>query len=277
MFNFKALRTPYFSAETDTASPDPIESFNSDITTPDTPTEEVKTEEPIAEVKAETETPTVPVETEAKFKVKFNHTDMEITQAEAREYAQKGMNADKAVERAKQEARDAYITEQSYEWNGHKITTEAEYNQAVAEQKMREEYKELPQSVQDELIASRQDREQRKVKDDEQVQKETDAKAEQAKQADQITFLTWFKEQNGKDFDGKTDIIPQEVWQENANGVPLIAAYAKHDNASLRERIKLLEHNSEVAGKAPVGSVTEHGSQEVAEEDPFIKGFNSVK
>jgi hypothetical protein len=276
---FKLHMQPYMAAETDTGSPSEIDSYNSDITTPDTPTAEVKAEEPIVEVKTETETPTAPVETEAKFKVKFNHTDMEITQDEAREYAQKGMNADKAVERARQEARDAYAKEE-YEgqlWNGKPITTEAELKQARAEQKMREEYKELPQSVQDELIASRQDREQRKVKDNEQVQRETDVRAEQAKQADQVTFLTWFKEQNGKDFDGKTDIIPPEVWQENANGVPLISAYSKHENATLRERIKLLEHNSETAGKAPVGSVTSHGSQEVAEEDPFIKGFNSIK
>lgn len=265
-------------AETDTGSgSSEVDSYNSDIAPTDTPTEEAKAEEPIAEVKAETETPTAPVETEAKFKVKFNHEEKEISMDEAREYAQKGMNSDKAVERAKQEARDAYISEQAYEWNGKPITTEAQYKQALAEQKMREEYKELPQSVQDELIASRQDREQRKAKDDEQAQKETDAKAEQAKQADQVTFLTWFKEQNGKDFDGAKDTIPPEVWQENANGVPLIAAYSKHENASLRERIKLLEHNSEVAGKAPVGSVTSHGSQEVAEEDPFIKGFMSVK
>lgn len=266
---------PYMMAETDTGSPSEIDSYNSDLVETTTPVVETTTEEPIVE--AETEIPTAPVETEAKFKVKFNHTDMEITQDEAREYAQKGMNADKAIERSKQEARDAYVAEQSYEWNGSKITTEAQYKQALAEQKMREEYKELPQSVQDELIASRQDREQRKVKDDEQAQKETDAKDEQAKQADQVTFLTWFKEQNKRDFDGKTDVIPPEVWQENANGVPLISAYSKHENATLRERIKLLEHNSEVAGKAPVGSVTSHGSQETAEEDPFIRGFNSIK
>jgi len=256
-------------AETDTGagSAAEVDSYNSDIVaTESTPAEVEATTEQVVEtpepVKEETEIP--------KLKIKFNHEEKEITLDEAKELAQKGMNYDKAIAKAQQDSRDAYIVEQNYEWNGKPITTEADYKQALKEQQMREQYKELPADVQDELIKSKQFREQYET---EQQSRQT----ETAKQADQVAFLTWFKEQNGKDFDGSKDTISPEVWQDNANGIPLIAAYSKHENAALRARIKQLEHNSEVAQKAPVGAVTAHGSAEVAEEDPFMKGFNSVK
>ena len=248
-------------------TPAPEDSFNADLVTPEsTPTEPEKAE-PVKE-----ETKPEPVKEEIpKLKIKFNHEEKEITLDEARELAQKGMNYEKAVAKAQQDARDAYIAEQGWvDFNVKPITTEKQYKDALKEQELREKYKELPKEVQDELIESKRDREERKDKEKEQ-------QTEQAKQADQVAFLTWFKEQNGRDFDASKDNIPPEVWQDNANGIPLIAAYSKHENATLRERIKKLEQNAGVAQKAPVGSVTAHGSAEVAEEDPFLKGFNSVK
>lgn len=85
------------------------------------------------------------------LKVKFNHEEKEIPYEEAVQLAQKGMNYDRAVARAQQEARDAYIAEQGYEWQGKSITTEAEYKAAVREQELLNQYKELPPEVAQQL------------------------------------------------------------------------------------------------------------------------------
>jgi hypothetical protein len=41
-----------------------------------------------------------------------------------------------ATEKVRQESRDAYIAEQGYVWNGKKITTEAEYKNALREKEL---------------------------------------------------------------------------------------------------------------------------------------------
>jgi hypothetical protein len=91
--------------------------------------------------------PTPPQDGVQTIKVKFNHEEKEIPYEEAVQLAQKGMNYDKAVERARQEAKDNWIAEQGYEWNGKPITTEAEYKTAVQEKQLLEQYKELPAEV----------------------------------------------------------------------------------------------------------------------------------
>lgn len=230
--------------------------------------EESATEESVSEEVDTNETEQTEDMTEAEkksfLKVKYNKEEIELDEENAKELAQKGLNYDKAIERAKQDSRDAYIAEQNYEWNGKPITTEAEYKQALQEKELMDKYKDqnLPDDVISELIENRKFREQYKSKEQEQQEK---AKQEQ----DFQEFLEAYP-------DIKAEDIPKEVWEDHAKGKTLVDAYSRHENKKLKEQLSALKKNEENTKKAPVGSVTQHGSQEIAGEDDFLKGFNSI-
>jgi len=107
-----------------------------------------------------------------KIKVKYNHQEIEVPYEEAIMHIQKGMNYEKAIERARQEAakeaeqraRDAIIAEMGYTWRGKPITTEAEYRQALKEKeiedKIRMQYSNLPEEIIEEILENRRFREE---------------------------------------------------------------------------------------------------------------------
>lgn len=232
--------------------------------------------EPDAEDTKPAEEPTDPKEPETqKIKVKFNHEEQELTVEEAAQLAQKGMVFDKAIERARQEAaqqaRDAVIAEMGMEWNGNPIKTEDEYKQALAEQKLIEQYKDrdLPPEVIQELVENRKFREEQ--------QREKAEKEVQSKRQEQFEeFFRYFESVNERPFDANKDIISQEVQAAVDSGVPLKFAYMEHHNKELRNRLKIQTQNQENKRKAPIGSVTANGSTPTEAEDMFLKGFNSI-
>lgn len=238
---------------------DPVEDMDTEEA--DEPTRE--SEEP---VEAEQETPLTEPQ---KIKIKFDREEKELSVEEAAQLAQKGLGFDRAVERAKQEARDAYIAEQGHVWNGQPIRTEAEYRQAVAEQQLIEQYKdrELPDELIQEIMAGRRDREERA--------KEREAQEAKAKKdADAGDFLAYFKSVNDRDYDANKDSIPQTVWDAVNSGTPLRFAYMEHHNKELQKQLKIAKQNESNQKKAPVGSVTSNGSvKQDAEDDWFSKGL----
>lgn len=214
------------------------------------------------------ETPEQPL----KIKVKYNHEEMELPLDEAAQLAQKGLNYEKAVERAKQEARDAYIAEQGYTWQGKPITTEAEYRAAMAEKELIEKYqdRDIPEEVIKELMESRRDREER--------QREKEARAEQEKKDAMLNdFLDYFQSVNDRPFDSTKDKIPQEVRDAVDKGESLKIAYMQYHNKELRNQLKIAKQNEENLKKAPVGSVTANGVSKAEVEDDFLRGFNSIE
>lgn len=223
------------------------------------------------------EEPEQPTETaqEQKLKLKFNHEEREISLEEATALAQKGMNYEKAVERARveaaQQARDSYIAEQGYEWNGKPITSEAQYKDALAEQALIDKYKDsnLPDEVIQELMEGRKDREERA--------KEKAAQEEETKKTTQVNdFLDYFQRVNERPFDGVKDSIPQEVRDAVDRGETLKNAYMEFHNKELRSQLKIAKQNETNSKKAPVGSVTAHGGNKTEAEDDFLAGFNST-
>jgi hypothetical protein len=224
------------------------------------------------DTKPATETEQGTQETPQPIKIKYNSEEQEIPYDDAVPLIQKGMNYEKAVERARQEARDSYIAEQGFEWNGEPITTEAQYKQALQEAQWMEQLqnRDLPEEVVQELLESRRDREERNK------EKEERAKTER-EQADMIDFLNYFRNANGRDFNADQDILPDSVWQANAQGIPLKYAFAEHENNQLRQQLATLKKNQDNARKAPVGGVTQHGSNDTASADPFLAGFDSYK
>lgn len=248
----------------------------------DTPTEEIQAEQEPADTETEVED-TKPPEVEAepnvqdspKLKLKYNSEDREVSLEEAKILAQKGLNYEKAIERAQQEAtqraRDSWIAEQGYTFNGRPLTTEAEYRQAKEEEALIERYRDrdLPEEVVQELVAGRRDREERaREKQQNEVKAKEDANLQE--------FLQYFKDTNDRDFDTAKDSIPAEVWEVSNRGIPLKYAYMEHHAKELSTTVKVLKQNESNKQKAPVGSITAHGSNEVASEDDFEKGFNSV-
>lgn len=205
--------------------------------------------------------------------IKYNGEDRVLTKEEAQALAQKGMNYERAIERAaaeaRQAARDAYIAEQGYEWQGKPITNEAEYKAAVQERELLQKYQNLPPELANELVQAKQDREQR-----EQERKAAEQKAKQ--EQDLSDFLAAFQELHERPFDGNTDKIPQSVWDAHKKGTPLRFAYMEHHNKELRNQLKISKQNETNGKKAPVGSVTANGSSKREAVDPFLEGFNSI-
>lgn len=214
-----------------------------------------------------------PQTTPQKIKIKYNHEEREIDVEEAAALAQKGLNYEKAIERARQEAaqkaRDEVIASMGMTWNGKPITTEAEYKQALAEQELINKYSDLPDEVRQELLESRRDREER------QREKREREEAEK-RQAAFNEFFDYFKAANDREFDPQKDVIPLEVQEAVQKGVPLKYAYMEYHNKELRNQLKIAKQNQTNLKKAPVGSVTAGGGTKTEPEDDFLAGFNSI-
>lgn len=216
----------------------------------------------------DTQTPEPETPQERMLRLKVDREEKEVPESEAIRLAQIGMNQDRAIARAKQEARDTYIKEQGYTWNDKPITNEAEYKQALAEQEMINKYKDrdLPPEVIQELVESRRDREER--------QREKQEKEQQDKQqAAFAEFFNYFESANERKFDPKTDILPQEVIDLAESGVPLKYAYMDYHNKQLKNSLKVSKQNETNQKKAPVGSVTAHGNNKMESEDEFLDAF----
>jgi hypothetical protein len=207
------------------------------------------------------------------FKVKYNKEEQELSYDDAIPLIQKGMNYDKQLERLQQLENDPRLAfvEQLAQQQGMDVE---EYLQAVQVYQEEERLNQLVQQNIPEEYA-REILENRKFR--EQFDNERKTKSEQERQnAEFQDFFQYFKNANGRDFDTNADQIPQEVWDIHAHGVPLKYAFMEHHSNQLSNQIKVLKQNQENTKKAPIGSVSAHGSSEVAVEDDFLKGFNSI-
>jgi hypothetical protein len=152
--------------------------------------------------------------------------------------------------------------------------TPQEYIEAVKQQQEQERINQLveqgiSEEIAQELLENRKFREQ--------FDAEKKAKAEEEKKnADYNEFFDYYREANGRDFVPNQDTIPQSVWDATEKGVPLKFAYMMHENSQLRNQLTTLKQNESNAKKAPVGSVTAHGGNQIESEDDFLAGFNSI-
>lgn len=238
-----------------------------------TPTDEVTEETTELEVVEENTEPTegqeqteTTEETPQMIKVKYNHEEREITLDEAKELAQKGMNYDKQLEKLQQLESDPRLKFVESLATQNDMTVD-EYIDAVKVQREQEEINQLiqqniPEDIAKELLENRKFRESYK--------KEKETTEQQGKQeAEFKDFLSSFP-------DVEADKIPAEVWEKNSQGVPLKYAYMEHINNELQSKMKVLEQNKNNKEKAPIGSITTHGSTDNVVEDDFDRGFNSI-
>jgi hypothetical protein len=197
---------------------------------------------------------------------------MELDEERARELAEMGMNYPKLREKLQALEADPRLTFVEQMAQQYGMSTD-DFIQAVQQQQEEQQLNELiqqniPEEYAREMLENRRFREQSQA---EQQQKQQEAQQQQ----EFADFFKYFKESNGRDFVPETDAIPDSVWQANQQGVPLRYAYAEHENNQLRQQLATLKKNQDNAKKAPVGGVTQHGSNETASEDPFLKGFMS--
>jgi hypothetical protein len=220
------------------------------------------------ETETETETPQ-----QQLLKIKFNREEKEISIEEAKELAQKGLNYDKTVERLQALETDPRLSFIEELANQHGMTPQ-EYMEAVQQQREQSRIDELVSQGISEEVAQEM-LENRKFRD--QYEAEKKAKAEEEKKnAEFGEFFNYFREANGREYVPNQDKIPENVWESVNQGVPLKFAYMAHENSQLRTQLSTLKQNQSNAQKAPVGSVTAHGGNEIAAEDDFMRGFNSI-
>jgi hypothetical protein len=215
-----------------------------------------------------------PVTDTPKLKVKFNHEERELSLDEAVPFVQKGMNYDKVQEKLQaleSDPRLSFVEELAQQFN----MSVPEYLEAVKAQKEEQRIQELveqgiSQELAQEMLENRKFREQ--------FESEKKAKADEAKKNEEYSqFFEYFTQANGREYQPNTDKIPDSVWEAAQNGVPLKFAYMQHENQQIKQQLQTLKQNQSNAQKAPVGSVTSHGTTETASEDLFMQGFNSIK
>lgn len=205
-----------------------------------------------------------PASEPVKLKIKYNHEEKEITLEEARELAQKGLNYDKAEQRAL----DKFIEETYGE--SHGIKTYEQYQERLKEDAIRKQYEniEIPENIKEELVEGRKLKAEKEAKEEARLQKESKetfqaALKEATNKNDLQSFVDWFEIENERPFDPKKDIISQEVWDENIKGKSLVVAYKQHEKAKAKaeaeKEAKAKEANELNASSSP-GKVTGSGN-----------------
>jgi len=223
-------------------------------------TEEVKVETPSTELKQEV--------TEQKFKLKHNHLEEEVDLPTITELAQKGKNYDKVYEKLQGLEKSpalAYV-EKLAKANNMTVDQIVEHWQQADEQaeiQALADKDNVPYEIAERLYKT----EQKTNQIESRLNKEQQTKAEKDKDADDFKeFITNYP-------DVKPNEIPKEVWEYQAKtNKSLSDCMMWHENQTIKNELKLLKQNAENAKKAPVGSVTAHGSNDIQDSD-FV-GFD---
>lgn len=253
--------------ETDLPQSEELETVNTES---ETNTDELTDELSLEEEQLQEQ----PIEQQPQtIKVKFNHEEKELSLDEAIQFAQMGMNYPKLQERLQSLETDPRLSFVEELANEHGMDIN-EYLDTVSQARQQQKLDQLiqqniPEELASEIIENRKFREQWET--------EQLTKAEEEKRnADYADFFEYFKQVNNRDYDPTKDQVPNEVWEAQKNGAPLRYAYMEHHNKQLQSQLQVLKQNKENAKRAPIGSLTNHGSANIESEDEFLKGFNSI-
>lgn len=163
-------------------------------------------------------------------------------------------------QRAESAAKDAFAVKTAKDiglvnFDGSPIKSAAEYETALAS---RLKYNELLNNgVPDSEATLQVELEQLRREKAEMTQK---AQREQQTAQERTDFFEYFKALNGRDWSPDSDPIPQEVWEANANGVPLKYAYADHFAKQQIQRNKAVETGKKTAEANATNAATAAGS-----------------
>jgi len=208
-------------------------------------------------------TPNTDVTTETESEVQAEQAQ-EVTTEQQQDISQTQAFAYRLKEetaKAAQTHRDSVYAEMGYTWNDKPITTEREYKEAMKEQEIRNSLanRELPEEVINELVESRKFREESKAE-------KAERQKEEAKQKDQSDFLEYFAKVNKRQFNGDTDQLSPEFWEEVRGGRKLREAYIEHRSNSLEAQLAEFERKAQIQtansnnATSSTGSITGQGS-----------------
>lgn len=249
----------------------PEETTETETEKKDETTEEVTETEQTSEEEETSEVEETQKEEPKKLKVKYLHEEKELTEEEAIPLIQKGLNHDRILEQLntlKADPRLTYFETLAKEQN---MTTE-QYIQSINDNIKSQKIQAIADSKGWDYDSAKEfyeAKEKATVAETANIQQQKEQEQQKAKvEKENAEFLKVYP-------DVKVNDIPNEVWELVKEGLPLLSAYIKYENAQLQSKLKNLEQKQENKKKAIVRGVTNHGSQEIAVEDDFMTGFNS--
>ena len=234
------------------------ENIFDDFEPEETPAEEEKPE-PVEE------TVETPVEPTPYLKVKYNGEEKDLTEDEARTYAQKGMNYDRFYGPLERLARLNEMSVDGYLNQLNETQFNYEVSKEIENMKSDPKYENVSDEVLQEIASSRitESLNLRDKNYEEQSKKEADAESERINR-DVEKFLNEYPEFRDK---GPEEVLNDKIREYVSQGYTLLEAYNKWSRENPAEKVsKLNEENK----KRSLGNTTSVGS---ADTDDFLSGF----
>ena len=198
-----------------------------------------------------------------KVKLKYNHEEKEYSLDDVVPLAQKGLNYDKLQERLNELQNNPALSKYGKVEEVSKLLgyqTDDELIEALYQthyERTAEAQGLTPAQIQKEYELSQKERQlSQKEQVESQKQKETEMYSK---------FATNFP-------DVKAEMIKPETWEKVNNGMDLSTAYTMQQNQDLMNELKIFKQNAENLKKAPVSSVSTHGSDMKSEK--IFEGFD---
>ena len=164
--------------------------------------------------------------------------------------------------KSEQAKRDAQIASQGYEWNGQKITTEADYYKALEQKAKLDEYQ--AQGLSEEAAKYKVELDELKAA---QAARESEAAAKAKQQQDAREFFDYFRSVNGRDWNPEAEPLPQEVFDTaEQQKIPLKFAYAEYTAKQFKAKLTGLDNGQKTAqanaanASSSTGSVNGNGA-----------------
>lgn len=204
------------------------------------------------------------IEAPRKYRVKFNHEERELDEAETVLYAQKGMKYEQVEGELK-------LCREVAKKLGH--SSIAELAKAVDEdekKKLVTEYMEsgVPEALAKRLAAEDLEKTSKKIKEEFTEESDDGTNSEALKRKEIAEFVRAFPD---------VKHIPKEVVEyKNRQGVSLAVAYAAVQVAEAKKENTKLKKSSQSVIAAPVRGATKHGSTGATAKDPFVEGFDEA-
>lgn len=257
---FKLHMQPYMDA--DSAIGGGSEDF-SDVVIEDAKEEVIETETEDSTETVEDTKPTETVSESPKVKLKYNHEEKEYSLDDVVPLAQKGLNYDKLQERLNEIQNNPALSKFS---KVQEVSTLLGYQSE-------DELIEALYNTHYENEAKNQGLTPAQIRKEYELSQKEKSLSERVSQAEREAKNAKMYSNFATNFPGVTaEMIKPETWEKVNGGMDLSTAYTMQQNQDLLNELKIFKQNAENSKKAPVGSVSAHGSDIKTEK--IFEGFD---